>query len=305
MGKVAFLFPGQGVQYPGMVKDICDEYPVAAEVFRRADECLGMNLSGLVFRGTAEELAETEITQPAVLTASLAVCAVLEEKGISPSAVAGLSLGEYTALVAAGALSLEDALPLVQKRGRYMQEAVPRGRGSMVAVMGLDREKVEEVCRNSRAYGEVVPANYNCPGQIVISGEREAVDKASAMAREAGARKTVALRVSAPFHSALMIPAGEKLHTALSPLALIAPRMPFVSNVTATVTTDPSLIKELLIKQVSSPVKWEDSVRTIIGMGIDTFMETGPGKTLAGFMKKISGEVRVISMGNIEAIRNV
>ncbi len=294
MSKRAFLFPGQGAQYIGMGEDLCREHPASRQVFEKADEVLGFKLSEIIFRGEESDLQKTEITQPAVLTTSIAVSrAVEEEKGLAPAVAGGLSLGEYSALVAAGALSLEEALPLVQKRGRYMQEAVPEGEGSMAAIIGLSREKVEEICSREDGGGVVEPANYNCPQQIVVSGETGAVRKAVELAKDEGAKKAVELKVSAPFHCSLLRPVEEKMARELEQVDIVPPRIPVIANVSASFVSDPVDIRNNLIKQVSHPIKWEDSMNRLLEEGYDSFLELGPGKTLTGFMRKISRKVQM------------
>ncbi|NLZ28500.1 MAG: ACP S-malonyltransferase [Firmicutes bacterium] len=301
MGKAAFLFPGQGAQYIGMGKDFFDKYDVAREIFKRADDILNFPISELIFNG-GEDLSRTAITQPAILLTSVAIHAVLKEEGLVPDAVAGLSLGEYSALVAAGAFSLEDALPLVQKRGIYMQEAVPSGRGMMVAVIGAGRADVENICKRASSLGIVQPANFNYPGQIVISGECKAVKEAMEIAREERlARRMVVLKVSAPFHCKLMLPVQEKLSAELDKIKIESPGVPLVSNVSGRFVTDPQRIKESLIKQVSNTVRWEDSIINLIGAGFDTFVEVGPGKVLTGFMNKIAPDVSSSSINDVES----
>jgi len=303
MSKRAFLFPGQGTQYLGMGKDLFQDYASARGVFERADEVLGFKLTEVIFNGSEEDLQKTEVTQPAVLTVSIAVYrALVEEKGIYPQVVGGLSLGEYSALVAAGALSLEEALPLVQKRGKYMQEAVPEGKGSMAAVIGLSREKVEELCRHGAQWGVVQPSNYNCPGQIVISGEAEAVAKTAELARQEGAKRALELKVSAPFHCELLSPVEDKMARELEEVNLASPRVPVIANVNAGLLESPKEIKEALIKQVSHPVMWEDSMNRLLEMGYDFFLELGPGRTLTGFMRKISRGAYMAQVDNCASL---
>ncbi len=306
MVKQAFLFPGQGAQYPGMGKDLYQSYRAARRVFDEADRVLGFSLTEIIFNGAESELQKTEITQPAVLATSVAVYRVVTEEGGRPEAVAGLSLGEYSALVAAEAFTLEQALPLVQKRGRYMQEAVPRGKGGMAAIIGLQREEVEDICRRAASGGVVEPSNYNCPGQVVISGEAETVKEAARLAREAGAKRAVELKVSAPFHCSLLRPVEEKMARELDRLELKPARIPVVANVSAEFVTEPEQVRKALVKQVSHPVRWEDSIKMLLGRGYDFFLELGPGKVLTGFMKKISREVyaaQVDSAPSLEKVR--
>lgn len=284
--KVAFIYPGQGAQYAGMGKEIYQKYQEAREIFERADEALGFSISELCFEGPEEELMKTENTQPAILTVSVALTKVLQKRGIKAEVTAGLSLGEYSSLVLAEALDFEDAVRLVKNRGKYMQEVVPQGVGTMAAILGLENEVVEEICRTVSQVGIVEPANYNCPGQLVISGEVKAVEKAVELAKEKGAKRAVVLAVSAPFHCSMLKKAGELLEKDLEKIEIKELKIPVISNVTANYVTREE-VKDLLIKQVSHPVLWEQSVKRMIEDGVDTFVEIGPGKTLTGFVKKI------------------
>ena len=284
--KIAFIYPGQGAQYAGMGKEIYQKYQEAREIFERADEALGFSISKLCFEGPEEELMKTENTQPAILTVSVALTKVLQKRGIKAEVTAGLSLGEYSSLVLAEALDFEDAVRLVKNRGKYMQEVVPQGVGTMAAILGLENEAVEEICRIASQVGIVEPANYNCPGQLVISGEVKAVEKAVELAKEKGAKRAVVLAVSAPFHCSMLKKAGELLEKDLEKIEIKELKIPVISNVTANYVTREE-VKDLLIKQVSHPVLWEQSVKRMIEDGVDTFVEIGPGKTLTGFVKKI------------------
>jgi len=304
MPKIAFIFPGQGAQYVGMGRDVCERYPSASEIFDRASAALGYDIKKVVFEGDEETLKITEYTQPAILTTSIALMQPLLENGVRPDYAAGLSLGEYCAHVAAGTMTFEDAVSLVRKRGKFMQEAVPIGQGAMAAILGLDTGLVIECCREASAVGVVEPANFNCPGQIVIAGETEAVDKAVELCSAKGAKRAVNLEVSAPFHCSLLKPAGEKLAMELEKVEFYGMKLPVVSNATAEYVTDKGLVKDLLIRQVSSPVRWEDSMRRLIADGIDTFVEIGPGKTLAGFMRKIDRNVKMLNVENLESLEN-
>jgi len=286
---IAFVFPGQGSQYAGMGKELADNFAVARQVFEEADDALGMGLSNLCFNGPDEDLKLTTNTQPAILTSSVAVLRVIEqETGLKPDFVAGHSLGEYSALVAAGGLGFADAVQTVRKRGAFMQEAVPVGVGAMAAIMGFDRAALEEVCAEA-AQGEVVsPANFNSPVQVVIAGHTGAVERAVALASERGAKRAMLLPVSAPFHCSLMTPAGERLSEVLDTLEVGALSAPVVSNVEATPNADPARIKDLLVKQVSAPVLWDESVAQMANDGVERFVEIGPGKVLSGLIKRIA-----------------
>jgi [acyl-carrier-protein] S-malonyltransferase len=292
--RLAFVFPGQGAQYPGMGKELAEHYPAAREVFERADDALGYLLSRVCFEGPAEELDRTDVTQPAILAASMAALAALRAEGVEPAMAAGLSLGEYSALVAAGALELEDALRLVAKRGRLMQEAVPPGQGMMAAVLGLEAEAVEQACAAAAATGVVSVANYNCPGQVVISGQAAGVQAAMEQLKAAGGR-VVPLAVSVPSHSALMRDAAELLRRELEKMRWGAPAFPVVSNVTAR-EVEPDEIVSLLVRQLYQPVRWQQSLEYMAGR-VDYFVEVGPGKVLSGFVKKTA---RRQLLGNVE-----
>lgn len=294
--RVGFIFPGQGAQYVGMGKELYELYPSVRAVFEEADDSLGMSLSKVCFEGPEESLKSTMNTQPAILTVSAACLAVLEESGVTPDSVAGLSLGEYGALVAADSLTVTDTVRLVRRRGRYMQEAVPEGQGAMAAVLGLGRTEVEQACREASVAGVVEPANYNCPGQIVIAGETAAVDRAVAVAKELGATRAVRLAVSAPFHCRLLRPAGQRLAEDLEQVEVKEATIPVVANVSADYVRRPEEIKRSLIDQVSRPVRWEESVRRMVDDGTDLFVEVGPGRTLSGFLKRIAPEARTLNV---------
>lgn len=296
--NIAFLFPGQGSQAIGMGKELTEKYPVARQTFDEADDALGYKLSQLCFEGPEDRLRLTEITQPAILTASVAAYRVLNEKGIKPNFVAGHSLGEYSAHVAAGTLSFADAVRTVRNRGKYMQEAVPVGVGAMAAVLGMDTEKVAELCSDA-AQGEVCePANINSPGQIVISGHAKAIDRAIKLAIERGAKKAVSLPVSAPFHCSLMKPAQDRLAADLHALQFHNPNVPVVCNVDAESVSDAERSRDALIRQVTGSVKWEQSVRLLIEQGVQTFVEVGPGKVLWGLMRQIDRSKTCLSVGD-------
>lgn len=305
MNKQVFMFPGQGAQYVGMGQDLAKKYPVARETFEEADEALGFKLSDFIFNGTSESLKQTEITQPAIVATSIATLRVLQEREIFPEAVAGLSLGEYSALVAADVLSFEDAILLVQKRGKYMQDSVPPGEGLMAAILGLDREKVLEICRQSSEPGVVEPVNYNCPGQIVIAGNKVAVKKTCARLREAGARRAIELAVSVPFHCRLLRPVEQKMAQELNNIDLRSPEVSFVANYNASYLHETEEIKEALVKQVSNPVLWEDSMELLLDDGYNRFIEVGPGKVLTGFMKKISPGAWAAQVGSEASLSKI
>lgn len=305
MGKIAFIFPGQGAQYVGMGKEIAQGYSSAMNIFKQATEALGFDVEAMVFESDDETLKITENTQPTILTASVACMQPLLDKGIRPDVVAGLSLGEYAAHVAAGTLTFKDAVALVKKRGKYMQEAVPVGVGAMAAILGLDNEGVRECCAQASSEGIVAPANFNCSGQVVVAGEVKAVEKVVELTKEKGAKRSMLLPVSAPFHCSLLKPAGEKLAQELDKVELGNIQIPVVTNVTAKYVTDTSEVKDLLVKQVSSSVLWEECVKTMLENGVDTFIEIGPGKVLSGFIKKINKEARTLNVEDIESLNKV
>jgi [acyl-carrier-protein] S-malonyltransferase len=297
MKGLAFIFPGQGSQSIGMGKAFCDNFSAAKQVFQEADDTLRFGLSTLCFQGPEDALKLTENTQPAILTTSVAALRVLQsEMGIEAELAAGHSLGEYSALVAAGALAFADAVKIVRLRGKFMQEAVPVGEGAMAAVLGLERKEVETLCEEA-ASGEVLsPANFNCPGQIAIAGHSKAVQRAIEKIKEMG-KKAVLLPVSAPFHSPLMKPAGERLGKELEPISVHDLKTPVMTNVEAQINASKERVKGLLVAQVSSPVRWEESMRGMIDQGIERMIEIGPGKVLCGLMKRIDGKIK---MGNVE-----
>jgi [acyl-carrier-protein] S-malonyltransferase len=305
LAKIACIFPGQGAQYSGMGKEIAENYQQAMNIFDIASEKLGMDMRKLCFEGSEEDLKKTENTQPSILTTSIAILEVLRLNGITPEVTAGLSLGEYSALVAANAISFADAVGIVRKRGKYMQEAVPVGQGSMAAVLGMEKDQVVDCLKLARGDGIVEVANYNCPGQIVIAGHTDAVEKACLLLKEKGAKRAMLLPVSAPFHTSLLKPAGEKLAEELQHIEVKDLEIPVVANVNAQAIKDKYEVKQLLIEQVSSSVLWEDSVRHMIDdLGADTFIEVGPGKSLSAFVKKINKNVAVYHVEDIASLEN-
>jgi [acyl-carrier-protein] S-malonyltransferase len=297
-GAIAFLFPGQGSQAVGMGKDLAEKYPIARQTFEEADEALGYTLSQLCFEGREEQLRLTEVTQPAILTASIAALRVLEDRMPRPAYVAGHSLGEYSAHVAAGTLSFADAVRTVRYRGKYMQEAVPLGVGAMAAILGMDVEKVTAVCDDA-AQGEVCdPANINSPQQIVISGHTSAVERAAKLASQRGAKRAQLLTVSAPFHCSLMQPAQDRLEADLDALTFHKPVFPVVSNVDAKLISDFDPARDALVRQVTGSVKWDQSMRLLMASGVQTFVEVGPGKVLCGLMRQIDRTRRCANVGD-------
>jgi [acyl-carrier-protein] S-malonyltransferase len=311
---IAFIFPGQGSQAVGMGQALADAFPICRETFQEADEALGGSagsglqigtLSHLCFHGPAEQLTLTENTQPAILTVSVAAWRLLDSRGFAPSFVAGHSLGEYSAHVAAGTMSFADAVRTVRRRGRYMQEAVPVGVGAMAAVLGLDADKVAQACSEA-AQGEIVsPANMNAPGQVVIAGARDAVARAGERAKALGARRVVPLPVSAPFHCALMKPAEQRLAPELRAIATHTPRVPVIANVDAEPKRDAAASIEALVRQVAMPVRWEDSVRRLAAEGVRAYVELGPGTVLSGLVRKIHREATVLNVETPEDLAAV
>ncbi|MCX8044033.1 MAG: ACP S-malonyltransferase [Desulfobacterota bacterium] len=306
MIRWAFLFPGQGSQYVGMGKDLKENFAIAAETFAEADEALHEHLSKLCFEGPEADLKLTKNTQPAILTVSIAALRVLQkETGITPIVAAGHSLGEYSALVCAGALAFSDAVRIVRLRGTFMQEAVPVGVGGMAAILGLDTPLVEQACREAAQGEHVAPANYNCPGQIVISGHIEAVKRAAAKAEVLGAKKTVMLPVSAPFHSVLMQPAAERLGEALQPIPVADLLVPVLSNVEADFYPSKDAVKPLLTRQVSSPVRWIEEMEKLLQQQPDRALEIGPGNVLCGLMRKINKDMKIQKVDTVDDIKEV
>ncbi|PPA72087.1 ACP S-malonyltransferase [Jeotgalibacillus proteolyticus] len=289
MAKIAFLFPGQGSQSVGMGMELAEKFETAKTIFQTADAALGENLSGLMFDGPQETLTKTVNAQPALLTSSTAILSILLEKGVHADYVAGHSLGEYSALVAAGSISFEDAIKTVRKRGELMEEAVPDGQGKMAAVLGMERNKLKQITDEITDQGYPVQlANLNCPGQIVISGSAEGVEKASLAAKEEGAKRCLPLNVSGPFHSSLMKPAAEKFKDVISSITIKDASIPVIANVTADAVFDSHRIQKLLVAQLYSPVLWEDTISQLLDLGVDTFIEVGPGKVLSGLVKKVN-----------------
>ncbi|MGA8185427.1 MAG: ACP S-malonyltransferase [Terriglobia bacterium] len=305
MSEIAFLFPGQGSQAPGMGLELAEHFSSAREVFEEADAALGFALSKLCFEGPAEELQLTANTQPAILAVSVAAARVLEEKGIRPDYVAGHSLGEYSALVVAGSMELADALRLVRKRGQYMQEAVPLGQGAMAALLGLDAGAVDEICREAAGNEVVSAANLNSPAQIVIAGDRAAVERAVELAKARGARRAILLNVSAPFHCSLMKPAADRLAVDLDAVAIGDPRVPLVNNADAAVVRTADAARDGLKRQVTSPVRWTDSMLALRREGADIFVEAGPGKVLSGLMRQIDREAQAWRAGDTASLEEV
>ena len=303
-GQIAFVFPGQGSQHAGMGRDLAENFPSAQSVFDEVDDALGFSIRDLCFNGPDEELQLTSNTQPAILTASIAVHRILTEQGITPNFVAGHSLGEYSALVAAGSLTLKDAVKIVRLRGQLMQQAVPVGVGAMAAILGLDAGKVAETCAAVAEDQICSPANFNTPVQTVIAGHKEAVERACAKCLEMGARKAIPLKVSAPFHCALMMPAQEQLTPALTEATFNDLVIPMVNNVDAELVSSGGVSRAGLIRQVSTSVRWTESIEKLIAEGVTTFVEVGPGKVLCGLVKSISKEVTLMNVENIASLED-
>ncbi|MBD3918202.1 ACP S-malonyltransferase [Paenibacillus sp. PR3] len=303
MSQIAFVFPGQGAQAVGMGKDAFESFEGSRSVFEQADEALGFALTDIIFNGPDDALKQTANTQPALLTVSVALLEALKGRGLTPDYVAGHSLGEYSALVAAGVLSFSDAVRTVRARGEYMEQAVPGGTGAMAAVLGAERDALAALCSTVSAdAGAVELANVNCPGQIVVSGTAAGVQAVVERGKEAGAKRVIPLEVSGPFHSSLMKPAAAKLADTLETVSFADASVPVIANVTAEPVTEGAAIRQLLIEQVYSPVLWEDSVQKLIALGVDTFVEIGSGNVLAGLIKKIDRNVKIISINSVQSL---
>lgn len=297
--KICFIFSGQGAQYNNMGKELYDNFEICKEVFENANKALGLSITDICFNED-ERLNETEYTQPAILTMSYAIFKLMEEKGIKADYMAGLSLGEYSALCASGAMDFEETVSLVRKRGKFMTEAVPSGVGAMSAVMNMEEEIIKEALKEASTETELAMiANYNAPGQIVIAGHLQAIERAEKILAEKGAKRVIRLNVSGPFHTSLLKPASEKLETELNNISINEPKVPVITNLTGDIVSN---IKETLVKQVMSPVKWEQSIKKIIENGVDTFIELGPGKTLSSFVKKIDRSVNVYNVEDLASL---
>jgi len=304
MSKLAFLFPGQASQYPGMGRDLAENFPESRAVFEEADAALGFSVSKLCFEGSEEALKLTENTQPSILTVSVGAYRALEARAIVPDFVAGHSLGEYSALVAAGAVEFSAAVKLVRKRGQYMQEAVPAGEGAMAAILGLSPADVVDVCKKAAAGEVVAPANLNSPEQTVIAGNAAAVKRAVEIASQSGAKRAVVLAVSAPFHCSLLVPAQQRLEVDLRAAAFGPLRFPLITNVDAEAVSSGEEARDALIRQVTLPVRWHESVREMIDQGVNIFVEVGPGKVLSGLLRQIDRSVRCLNVEDAASLKS-
>ena len=302
--KVAFVFPGQGSQSVGMAKDLVENFKKYDQYLKTAEKAMGIPISNLMFEGPLEELTKTYHAQPALLLSSTIAASILMENGLKPDYMAGHSLGEYSALVMAGVLSVQDGASIVHKRGKFMNEAVPAGQGAMAAILGMAADDLATVTEAVTTEGHSVQvANLNCPGQIVISGTAEGVKLASERAKDHGAKRAIPLSVSGPFHSSLMRPAATKLGVELAMIPLREPKVPIIANVTAKPVESADEIRKLLIEQVTAPVRWEESIRTMLDLGVDTFIECGPGNVLSGLIKKINRDVKITSIQTLEDVK--
>ncbi len=299
--NIAFIFPGQGSQYIGMGKDLYDNFQEVRDVFDEAADALGYDIASLSFNGPKEELDKTFRTQPCILTLSFAVFNLLSSKGLTPFCAAGHSLGEFSAITASGAISFKEAVMLTEKRGQYMQEAVPEGKGLMAAIIGLDRDRINKIC-GSVGSGYVAPANYNCPGQIVIAGDKNAVNEAMGLSKDAGAKRAIPLAVSVPSHCELMSGASQKLSDLLANIEFNKPDFPIVNNADAMFINDSRNIKESLIRQLSSPLLWEDSIKFMIENGAEVFVEAGPKRVLSGLIKRINTDVKIYNVEDSKSL---